>query len=134
VACYSPGRFARSTMVGLLRLLSLSYVSVYNSSRLSAVRMTMIPNFFLETFMVVSASIAVSVSWSSEECGLCMIFFWGFMCQNIHSFCFGSVCMCSGPRITGPRVFRWQICGAVCAAAAMPRLLGCGNPHLSLKT
>ncbi|CAM6038582.1 unnamed protein product [Sphagnum compactum] len=39
-----------------------------------------------------------------------------------------------GPRITGPRVFRWQICGAVCAAAAMPRLLGCGNPHLSLKT
>ncbi|KAH9535402.1 hypothetical protein CY35_17G051300 [Sphagnum magellanicum] len=38
-----------------------------------------------------------------------------------------------GPRITGPRVFRWHICGAVCAAAAMPRLLGCGNRHLSLK-
>ncbi|KAH9535379.1 hypothetical protein CY35_17G049000 [Sphagnum magellanicum] len=40
----------------------------------------------------------------------------------------------NGPRITGPSVFRWQICGAVCAAAAMPRLLVCGNPHLSLKT
>jgi hypothetical protein len=49
-------------MVGLLRLLSLSYVSVYNSSRLSAVRMSMIPKKNLETFMVVSASIAVSVS------------------------------------------------------------------------
>ncbi len=43
MACYSPGRFARSTMVGLPRLLSLSYVSVYNSSRLSAVQMSMIP-------------------------------------------------------------------------------------------
>jgi hypothetical protein len=33
-------------MVGLPRLLSLSYVSVYNSSRLSAVQMSRIPNFF----------------------------------------------------------------------------------------
>ncbi|CAM6015953.1 unnamed protein product [Sphagnum balticum] len=39
-----------------------------------------------------------------------------------------------GPPITAPRVFRWQICGAVCAAAAMPHLLGWGNRHLSLKT
>jgi len=45
-------------------------------------------------------------------------FLWISSCTGCSEFLIW-LCMCSGPRITWPRVFRWQICGAIGAAAAM---------------